>query len=205
MIHGSAGELSTSIFQHNCADAQRMISSLLPLEPKVLEAAKLLIDSLRGGHKLLACGNGGSAADASHMTTEFVVKYDRDRRPYPAISFATNGGDLTACANDGFADDVFSRQVRAFAQPGDIFFAFSTSGNSENVFRALTTAKDLGIASVALLGKGGGRCKGIATVDLLVPHTVTARVQEGHKLLLHTICELFEAELNPPLERDGRQ
>lgn len=185
-----------SIFQHNVAEASAMVQSLLPMEPQVEQAATLLADALLRGNKLLACGNGGSAADASHLTTEFVVRFQADRRPYPAISFTTNGGDLTACGNDYSFDEIFARQVRAFGQKGDILFAFTTSGNSENVVRALLTAKDEGVTTVAFLGRDGGRCAGIADVEFIVPHSVTARIQEGHKLLLHTICELVEVRLH---------
>lgn len=185
-----------SMLRDNIADAQAMLTTLLPIEPQVLRAADLLADALLGGHKLLACGNGGSAADASHMTTEFVIRFQADRRPYPAISFTANGGDLTACSNDYTFDEVFARQVRAYGKPGDILFAFTTSGNSENVLRALQTARHEGITSVAMLGRDGGRSTGIADIELIVPHQVTARIQEAHKMLLHTICELVELRLH---------
>ncbi len=185
-----------SLLQHNVAAAQTVLADLLKLEPQVEAAAKLLADALLQGNKLLACGNGGSAADASHLTTEFVVRFQADRRPYPAISFTANGGDLTACGNDYSFDEVFARQVRAFGLPGDVLFAFTTSGNSENVLRALHVSKQAGVATVALLGRDGGRCAGVADVELIVPHGVTARIQEAHKLLLHTICELVEIRLH---------
>jgi len=173
-----------------------MLQTLLPMEPQVLRAADMLADALLSDKKLLACGNGGSAADASHLTTEFVVRFNEDRRPYPAISFTANGGDLTACANDYSYDEVFARQVRAYGLPGDILFAFTTSGNSPNVVRALEVAKTQKVLSVAFLGRTGGACAGLADVEMIVPHTVTARIQEAHKLLLHTICELVELRLH---------
>jgi len=188
--------MSQSIFQTNIADAQSMLQTLLPMEPQVNRAADLLATALLSGNKLLACGNGGSAADASHLTTEFVVRFNADRRPYPAISFTTNGGDLTACGNDYSFDEVFARQVRAFGLPGDVLFAFTTSGNSENVVRALKTAKETGVLTVSFLGKTGGPCKGLADVEFIVPHQITARIQEAHKLLLHTICEIVEVRLH---------
>ena len=174
------------------------------METQVQHAADMLSDALLSGHKLLACGNGGSAADASHLTTEFVVRFNQDRRPYPAISFTANGGDLTACGNDYSFDDIFARQVRAYGQRGDILFAFTTSGNSENVLRALQTAKREGVATVAFLGRDGGRTSGVADVELIVPHGITARIQEAHKLLLHTICELVELRLHAAAA-DGMQ
>ena len=187
---------NVSIFQHNVAIATAMFHSLLKMEPQVEQAATLLADALLRGNKLLACGNGGSAADASHLTTEFVVRFQADRRPYPAISFTANGGDLTACGNDYSFDEIFARQVRAFGLEGDILFAFTTSGNSENVLRALLAAKETGVTTVAFLGRDGGRCAGVADVEFIVEHGVTARIQEAHKLLLHTVCELVEVRLH---------
>ena len=149
------------------------------------------------GHKLLACGNGGSAADAAHLTTEFVSRYHRERRPYPAISLTTHGGDLTAIANDYAFADVFARQVNAFGQPGDVLAVFTTTGASENVYRALVTAKERKLQTVAFLGRDGGRCANLATVELLVKGTLTARIQEAHKFLLHTLCELVEEQIAP--------
>lgn len=185
-----------SILEQNVAGLRAVLDTLSPLQPAVDRAAELLADALLSGHKLLACGNGGSAADASHMTTEFVVRFQADRRPYPAISFTANGGDLTACGNDYSFDEVFARQVRAYGQRGDILFAFTTSGNSENVLRAIATAKREGIATVAFLGRTGGRTAGAADVELIVTDQVTARIQEAHKLLLHTICEMVEVRLH---------
>ncbi len=188
--------MSSSVLQTNVADAKAVFDSLPPMEQQVQRAADMLANALLSGKKLLACGNGGSAADASHLTTEFVVRFHGERRPYPAISFTANGGDLTACGNDYSFDEVFARQVRAFGQPGDVLFAFTTSGNSENVLRALHTAKSEGVATVAFLGRDGGRCAGVADVEMIVQHQLTARIQEAHKLLLHTICELVELRLH---------
>ena len=157
----------------------------------------MIAAALLSGHKLLACGNGGSAADASHLTTEFVARFDRERRAYPAISLATHGGDLTAIGNDYSFADLFARQVQAYGRPGDVLVVFTTTGNSENVFRALAAAKDLSVKTIAFLGRDGGKCAGLADVELLVRGKVTARIQEGHKFLLHTICELAEEQLAP--------
>ncbi len=188
--------MSVSVLETNVADAKAVFDTLRAMEPQVQRAADILADALLSGKKLLACGNGGSAADASHLTTEFVIRFNQDRRPYPAISFTANGGDLTACGNDYSFDEIFARQVRAYGQPGDVLFAFTTSGNSENVLRALHTAKRESVGTVAFLGRSGGRSAGIADVDMIVPHGVTARIQEAHKLLLHTICELVELRLH---------
>jgi phosphoheptose isomerase len=174
-----------------------VLQQLAGLEPQIEAASGIIADALLSGHKLLACGNGGSAADASHLTTEYVSRFNRERRPYPAISLATHGGDLTAIGNDYSFADLFARQVRAFGTPGDVLAAFTTSGVSENVVRALKTAKELKLKTIAFLGRDGGQCAGLADVELLVRGTLTARIQEGHKFLLHTICELVEERLPP--------
>lgn len=180
----------------NIADAVGVLKQLAGLESQIEAAADMIAAALLSGHKLLACGNGGSAADASHLTTEFVARYDRERRGYPAISLAAHGGDLTAISNDYTFADLFARQVKAFALPGDVLAVFTTSGKSENVFRALHTAKETGVKTIAFLGRDGGMCAGLADVELLVAGTITARIQEGHKFLLHNICELVEEQIS---------
>ena len=179
----------------NIADAKALLEQLAGLESKIEAAAEMLAAAFLSGHKLLACGNGGSAADASHLTTEFVARFDRDRRAYPAISLASHGGDLTAIGNDYSFADLFARQVQAYGKPDDVLVVFTTSGKSENIFRALAAAKDLRVKTVAFLGRDGGKCAGLADVELQVGGKITARIQEGHKFLLHTICELVEEQL----------
>ena len=181
----------------NIADAMAVLEQLAGLELQVEAAAEMIAAALLSGHKLLACGNGGSAADASHLTTEFVARYDRERRAYPAISLAAHGGDLTAIGNDYSFADLFARQVHAFGLTGDVLAVFTTSGKSENVLRALRAAKEIGVKTIAFLGRDGGTCAGLADVELLVGGKNTARIQEGHKFLLHTICELVEEQLSP--------
>jgi phosphoheptose isomerase len=184
-----------STLQNNIRELAELLPSLASFDGDVRRAAAVLSAALLSNHKLLACGNGGSAADASHLTTEFVCRFDRDRRPYPAISLATNGGDLTAIGNDYAFHDIFGRQVEAFGLHGDVLVVFTTSGRSENIRRALIAAKKMGVASIAMLGRDGGTCAGLADVEFLVRHQVTGRIQEAHKLLLHTICELVEVDL----------
>jgi len=184
-----------SFLQHNIGEAVATLQHLASLERQITAAADILSSALLSGHKLIACGNGGSAADASHLTTEFVCRYNRDRRPYPALSLAVHGGDLTAIGNDYEFNDIFARQIYAFGQPGDVLTAFSTSGNSENVRRALVAANDRHIHTVAFLGRKGGVCAGLASIEFLVSSEVTARIQEAHKFLLHTLCELVEQQL----------
>ena len=183
------------VLLQNIEQAIEVFRSLSFLQREIEAASLLVSEALTSGHKLLACGNGGSAADAAHLTTEFVCRFDGDRQPYPAICLATHGGDLTAIGNDYEFEDIFSRQVQAFAQSGDVLVVFSTSGNSENVRRALVTATEKGAKSVALLGRDGGSCAGLASIELIVRSTVTARIQEAQKLLLHTVCEMVEEDL----------
>jgi D-sedoheptulose 7-phosphate isomerase len=185
----------SSILGSNIDSAVATLEKLHHLDPMLTEAARRLADALLAGGKLLACGNGGSAADASHMTTEFVCRFNRDRRPYPAISLTTHGGDITAIGNDYAFDDVFGRQVECFGLPGDVLATFSSSGQSENIRRALLAARKTRTFSIAFLGRDGGRCAGLADIELIVREDVIARIQEAHKFLLHTICELVEDEL----------
>ncbi len=179
----------------NLTDAVESLQQLASLESQMLAAADTISDALLSGNKLMACGNGGSAADASHLTTEFVSRFNFERRPYPAISLSAHGGDLTAIGNDYEFNEIFARQIQAFGRPGDVVTAFTTSGQSENVRRALLAAKALQLATIAFLGRDGGACAGIADIELIVTCNVAARIQEGHKLLLHTICELVEERL----------
>jgi phosphoheptose isomerase len=183
------------IVKHNVASAMATLEQVADLEPQMEAAAAMISHALLSGRKLLACGNGGSAADASHLTTEFVCRFNEDRRPYPAISLAAHGGDVTAIANDYAFDDLFSRQVDAFGLPGDVLAAFTTSGNSKNIRRALIVAKKRELGTIAFLGKNGGHCLGLADIELLITSDITARIQEGHKFMLHTICEMVEEEL----------
>jgi phosphoheptose isomerase len=190
-VKGRARQVVTT----NIADARALLEQLAGLESGIEAAADMIAAALLSGHKLLACGNGGSAADASHLTTEFVARFDRDRRAYPAISLASHGGDLTAIGNDYSFSDLFARQVQAYGRPEDVLVVFTTSGRSENIFRALVAAKDLSVKTIAFLGRDGGKCAGLADVELRVGSKITARIQEGHKFLLHTICELVEEQL----------
>ena len=171
------------------------LRSLSTLEEPLQRAAQLVSRCLKSGHKLLVCGNGGSASDATHLATEFLCRFKEERRPYPAISLTANGEYLTAVCNDYHADEIFARQLWGLANPGDVLIVITTSGKSKNVVRALEEAKRKGVESIALLGRDGGFTKGLATVDLIVPGTATARIQEGQKVLYHALCEIVEADL----------
>jgi phosphoheptose isomerase len=171
------------------------LESLRPLEAAILRAASLVRDCLAQGGKLMACGNGGSAGDASDFTTEYVCRFLGERHPFPAINLTADGSLLTAIGNDYGYEHVFARQVRGLGQAGDVLIAISTSGRSKNIIHALEEARRLRLQSVALLGRDGGDAKDLATVDLIVPSQVTARIQEAHKFMLHVICELVEPSL----------
>jgi D-sedoheptulose 7-phosphate isomerase len=184
-----------TLLQRNIEDSIASIRALSKLEKPLNRAVNLVVRCLTSGHKLLVCGNGGSASDATHLATEFLCRYRDDRRPYPAISLTANGEFMTAVCNDYHADEIFARQVWGLAQPGDLLIAFTSSGKSRNVLRALEEAKRKKMKSICFLGRDGGFTKGVATLDLLVPGTATARIQEGHKLLFHVLCEAAECEL----------
>jgi phosphoheptose isomerase len=171
------------------------IELLFDLENEIRSAAQLIQETLLSGKKVLTCGNGGSAADSSHLATEIACRFVGDRRPFPAISLSSDGGLLTATGNDYSFAEVFSRQVAAFGASGDLLIALSTSGQSENVVRALKRAKAQDLHSIAILGRDGGRCRGIASVDLIVSNSLTARIQEAHKVIIHLLCELVEPAL----------
>jgi D-sedoheptulose 7-phosphate isomerase len=176
-------------------DSIVVLRGLTGLEEPLARATQMILACLTSGHKLLICGNGGSASDATHLATEFLCRYQDDRRPYPAISLTANGELMTSICNDYNADEIFSRQIWGLAAPGDLIIAFTTSGKSKNIRRALEEARRLGIQSICFLGRDGGFTKGLATLDLLVAGDNTARIQEGHKLLFHALCETVEEKL----------
>jgi len=187
---------SSKILKRAIVAANQTLQSLLDLDAQVAKGADLIEESLRAGNKLLVCGNGGSAADASHFATEFVVRFTKDRPAYPAICLSGDGGLLTAAGNDYGFDEVFARQVAAFGLQGDVLICLTTSGKSRNVERALEQAKAHKLKTIAFLGRDGGSTIGMADVDLLVRGDSTARIQEAHQLLLHVLCEVSEARLS---------
>ncbi len=183
-----------SIFEKAIHDATATIESLRPLAAAHRRVAELVGRCFQHGGKLLVCGNGGSAADAADFATEFACRFVSDRRPYPALNLAACGSLLTAIGNDYGYDEVFARQVRAFGKQGDVFVAISTSGNSRSIVSAIAAANIAGLSTIALLGRDGGRARGLAGIELIVPSTITARIQEAHKFLLHVLCEVVEEQ-----------
>ena len=175
--------------------ATETLRALSGLEPQMAQAADVIDQCLHAGNKLLVCGNGGSAADASHLATELVVRFAKDRRALPAICLTSDSGILTAAGNDYGFDEIFARQVAAFGVPGDLLLCLTTSGKSKNLIRALEEAKARKLKTIAFLGRDGGSTVGIADLELLVKSNSTARVQEAQQLLLHVLCEIIEARL----------
>jgi len=181
-----------TIFEKATHDAVATIQSLGPLQAAHERAAETIGHCLMAGGKLLVCGNGGSAADASDFATEFTCRFVSDRRPYPAMNLTADGSLLTATGNDYGFDEVFARQVRAFGKKGDVLVVITTSGNSTNILSAIAAANIAGLHTIALLGRDGGRAHGLAQIELTVPSKITARIQEAHKFLLHVLCEIVE-------------
>ena len=184
-------------------DAARELFASLGRHEGVIDCvARAMVGALRGGHKILTCGNGGSAAEAMHLSTELVGRYDTDRRSLPAFFLGGDASLVTCVANDFGWDEVFTRALRGHGRPGDILVAFSTSGKSRNVMRALEVAREMGIESLALLGKGGGPSRGLATWEIVVDSVVTARIQEAHQFILHVLCDEIDLALAPDFARE---
>lgn len=165
------------------------------LGAEVARAADMLRSALAGGGTLFFCGNGGSAADAQHIATEYVVRYMRNRRALPAVALTTDTSLLTAAGNDFGFDKIFARQVEALARPGDCLVIHSTSGNSPNVLRAAEAAKAAGVRVLALSAGDGGRLRTLADLTIVVPTERTDRAQELHLCIQHAICEIIEESI----------
>ena len=186
---------SSDILKSAIDSATKMLRSIVDLESQITKASDLIADCLTSGKKILACGNGGSAADAADFCTELACRFMEDRRPYPAMNLSQGGSLITATGNDYGFDEIFARQVRAFGNAGDVLIAISTSGKSKNIQRAIEEARDRKFKTITLLGRDGGSTAGVADVDLIVKADSTARIQEAHKFILHVICEICEARL----------
>jgi D-sedoheptulose 7-phosphate isomerase len=189
--------LEQRIQQHFIDSADLKYQSAQVLSKPIADAVQAMLTCVTGG-KVLACGNGGSAADAQHFSAEFVGRYERERPELAAIALTTDSSIITAIANDYDFNVIFSRQVRALGQPGDVLLAISTSGNSANVLAAIEAAHEREMVVVALSGRGGGKMNLAlrdTDVHICVPHERTARVQEVHILALHCICDAVDTLL----------
>ena len=181
-------------FQASIDTKQTLINDMKRLE-ELLEVAGVASSTIKAGHKIMLCGNGGSAADSQHIAAELIGRFEKERKSMAAIALTTDTSALTAIGNDYGYDQVFSRQVEGLGQSGDLLIGISTSGNSKNVVKAMEVAQSKSIRTVALVGdKPGGAMQAIADYVLAAPSTNTARIQECHILMLHTLCQLVESE-----------
>ncbi|MGD0060076.1 MAG: SIS domain-containing protein [Verrucomicrobiia bacterium] len=184
-----------SVLSKITEDACRTLNALAGEEVTFQKIAAAAVASLRSGGKILACGNGGSAADAMHLTQELVGRFRSNRRSLPGVSLTADPTALTCIGNDFGFENVFSRQVEGLANPNDLLVCFSTSGNSPNILRALEAAKAKGVKTVSLLGKDGGKAKGKADLEIIIANSDSGRVQEAHTLILHALLEVIEREI----------
>ncbi len=180
------------------ASIQTKIEAANYLSADVARAAKIMVNALLQGNKILSCGNGGSAADAQHFSSEMLNRYEKERPSLPAIALTTDVSTLTSIANDFDFRLIFSKQIRGLAKTGDILLAISTSGNSPNILEAIQTAHERGMTVIALTGATGGKMKTVLTeadIALCVNSSTTARIQETHLLIIHCLCALIDYQL----------
>ena len=186
------------IRRHFTDSANLKLSSVETLAPQIVRAAEVMTQCLLADGKILACGNGGSAADAQHFSAEMLGRFERERMGLPAIALTTDTSTLTAIGNDYDYSEIFSKQVAALGREGDVLLAITTSGNSNNVLAAAQVAQERGMRIVALTGKGGGRLGELCTADdvhICVPHGTTTRIQETHILAIHCLCDAIDCTL----------
>lgn len=168
------------------------------LAPIIETAGERLVSCLLEDHKILTCGNGGSAGDAQHFSSEMLNRFDQDRPPLPAVALSTDSSTLTSIANDYHFDEIFSKQVRALGQGGDVLICYTTSGNSANVLHAIEAAHNRGVGVIGITGKGGGKVAELldeSDIEIRVPSKSTARIQEVHLLVTHCLCDLIDHKL----------
>jgi len=192
--------LSARVSAQFAESVQLKLEASRLLAAPIARAADLLARALKAGGKVLACGNGGSAADAQHFAAELLNRFEIERAPLAAIALTTDSSTLTSIANDYAYEQVFSKQVRGLGRRGDALLAISTSGNSRNVIEAMQAAHELGVHVVALTGAGGGKMAALISpedVNICVPHKRTARIQEVHLLVLHCLCDGIDFQLFP--------
>ncbi len=182
--------LSRSLDEHRA-----LFDRISQLGPIIEQSAELVVAALRSGHKLLLCGNGGSAADCQHIAAELTGRFRSDRRALAAIALSTDTSALTSIANDYGFEAVFSRQLEGLGSAGDCLLAISTSGNSPNVIRAAEAARAAGIHTIGLLGRDGGKLRALCDIAVVVPSETTARIQEAHIFIGHALCEMVEEAL----------
>ncbi len=186
------------IKQFFAASIEAKMQAMESISPAILDAASLMVEALLNEKKILSCGNGGSAGDAQHFSSELLNRFERERPPLPAIALTTDSSTLTSIANDYSYEEVFSKQIRALGQEGDVLLAISTSGNSPNVIEAINVAHKRNMKVVMLDGRDGGAMRELlmeGDVEICVPSQVTARIQEVHLLVIHCLCDLIDTQL----------
>jgi len=191
-------DMQARIRQHFIASIETKQQATEALPPAIERAGARMVDTLLAGGKILACGNGGSAGDSQHFSSELLNRFERERPSLPAIALTTDSSTLTSIANDYSYNEVFSKQVRALGQAGDVLLAISTSGNSANVLAAIAAAHDREMAVVALTGRDGGSMASLLLpedVEIRAPAKVTARIQEVHLLVIHCLCDFIDNQL----------
>jgi D-sedoheptulose 7-phosphate isomerase len=187
--------MNDTTFLTNLNEHMALFQQLSGLDTSISKAIDACVLSLQMGGKLMLCGNGGSAADSQHLAAEFTGRFIKDRPPIAAVALSTDTSALTCIGNDYSFNDIFSRQIQALGKAGDCLIAISTSGNSGNVLSAVAAAKSLGISTIGLLGRDGGKLKAQCDVSIVVPSQVTARIQEAHILIGHSLCGAVELKL----------
>jgi D-sedoheptulose 7-phosphate isomerase len=187
--------MNDTTFLTNLNEHMVLFQQLNGLDASISQAIDACVQSLQKGGKLMLCGNGGSAADSQHLAAEFTGRFIKDRPPIAAVALSTDTSALTCIANDYSFNEIFARQVQALGKAGDCLIAISTSGNSGNVLAAVAAAKSLGISTIGLLGRDGGKLKAQCDIAIVVPSQVTARIQEAHILIGHSLCGAVELKL----------
>lgn len=181
---------------HDSISTKNLSAELLP--ETIANAGDLMVQALLENHKILSCGNGGSAADAQHFAAEMINRFETERPSLPAISLTTDTSTLTSIANDYHYDEIFAKQIKGLGQPGDILLAISTSGNSKNITQAIQAAHDRNLHIIALTGRDGGQIASLMSgndIEIRVPAQSTARIQETHLLIIHCLCDLIDRTL----------
>lgn len=184
-----------NLYKQNLQEHLAVVNASKDLDTVIYQSILLLTKSIRKGGKIIFCGNGGSAADSQHLASEFTGRFIKDREPIASISLTTDTSALTCISNDYSYEQVFARQLKAIGKEGDVFVGISTSGNSNNIIEAIKTAKEIGITTISLLGNDGGAMKDLGDLSIIIPNNVTARIQEMHILVGHTLCGGVEQEL----------
>ncbi len=179
-------------------NVKSLISALAAIDEddnlRIANLGSQIANSLNAGSSIFWCGNGGSAAESQHMAAELMGRFLINRKPYRSLSLTTDTSAITGISNDFHFNEIFSRQLEGIARPGDFLVVFTTSGNSQNIFLALEKAKEIGVHTIAFLGKDGGKVKNLADAEFLVDVSETARIQEVHTVMAHTLCQIIEAE-----------